>query len=99
MDVEIKRKWIEALRSGKYNQAQRELFRFRDEEYENPVAYCCIGVGNHLVLSGTCLADLVTSEVGRALGLDEDQIDKLVELNDDEEASFAEIADYIEKNL
>lgn len=33
------------------------------------------------------------------LELSDDQIAKLIELNDEEEASFSEIADYIEKNL
>lgn len=36
MDAELKKKWIEALRSGKYEQAKGVL--------RNGDAYCCLGV-------------------------------------------------------
>lgn len=37
MDPEIKTKWLEALRSGRYKQAQRTLSKDAD-------TYCCLGV-------------------------------------------------------
>lgn len=38
MDKDIKRRWVEALRSGKYTQGKGKLF----EDYKN--AFCCLGV-------------------------------------------------------
>ena len=37
MKAELKTKWIEALRSGKYNQGRRALVT-------NQGSYCCLGV-------------------------------------------------------
>ena len=38
MDPELKKKWIEALRSGKYKQGKNRLHRAEDN------SYCCLGV-------------------------------------------------------
>jgi hypothetical protein len=129
MDTDLKTKWVEALRSGRYSQATEVL---HDEENGG---FCCLGVlckvmgaefGKateydedvhneydyvpHIdgrVLSAGDDQELrpsVLSEVGLTL---DDQI-KLVIMNDGTERagepptqrhSFAEIADYIEKNL
>lgn len=40
MDQEIKKEWVEALRSGEYVQGQRRLHEIVDEEHK----YCCLGV-------------------------------------------------------
>lgn len=43
MDAEIKARWTEALRSGKYQQAKGILCEI-DPESEEPVGFCCLGV-------------------------------------------------------
>lgn len=40
MNPEIKRQWLEALRSGEYKQGRRYLRR----EFKGDSLYCCIGV-------------------------------------------------------
>lgn len=107
MDTELKRKWIEALRSGKYEQGA-DLLRSGDNKY------CCLGVLCELVGESwefikarrayvidhdgaiPCYGmppDRVTDDAGlRGHAL------KLSSMNDGGK-SFAEIADYIEANL
>lgn len=41
---DIKAKWVEALRSGKYKQGAAALKRVWSEENEENVEYCCLGV-------------------------------------------------------
>ena len=43
MKKSIANKWVEALRSGKYQQAKGKLVVF-DEEHEKAVGFCCLGV-------------------------------------------------------
>ncbi len=42
MNTELKRKWIAALRSGKYKQTAGSLCR--TDNKGKPAAYCCLGV-------------------------------------------------------
>lgn len=99
----IKEEWIPALRSGKYAQGTGKL---RDTEN----LYCCLGVACDLLTKPlnievgkttysyhynemyeylpTCIKDY--------LGLDSAVEEKLVILNDEENKSFSEIADYLE---
>lgn len=51
MPAELKSKWLQALRSGKYAQTKEYLRITREESedsysdmYEKPVGYCCLGV-------------------------------------------------------
>lgn len=88
MDAEIKRKWIEALQSGKYQQCTRALC---DRE-EAPTQYCCLGVLWDLEGRPDNLTALWAKHVGMNKG-------RLIKMNDDQGRSFAEIADYIEQNL
>lgn len=104
MDAEIKRKWIEALRGGQYQQATLALRR-------NNVAFCCLGVlcdvtqpqewacsaaGDwyHRDCDGTIDDDLA----GEEFGLTFEQQETLASLNDSGK-TFGEIANYIEKHL
>ncbi len=103
MDAEIKRKWVEALQSGKYKQARDVRKRCADG------SYCCLGV-----LWEVC-GPVEWRDVGDIgyrpfrQGRDDDgfyipsearipSYQLLIKLNDGGK-SFAEIADYIEKNL
>ncbi len=94
----LKQKWIDALKSGKYAQANGIL--------HNKVAesYCCLGVLDAIepgVKTGSTY--LLTLDTGLASescvkGLEKKvQID-LAEMNDDGQ-SFDKIADWIDKNI
>jgi hypothetical protein len=94
MDAQSKAKWVEALRSGKYDQCRTQL--------RDGIGFCCIGVG-YQVLVGSCDEIEVESDetdfASDAIGLRGKEQKRLIVMNDDEEKSFEEIADYIEKNL
>lgn len=106
-DPEVKRKWIEALRSGKYKQGYRSLHK---ED-----TFCCLGV--QLDAAGCewknsfwpifSVAFINNEEIGTTtwshsycnkIGLTEQEMIDLFIINDRGE-TFVEIADYIEKNL
>jgi hypothetical protein len=107
MDPEIKAKWIEALRSGKYKQARMALRR--DDRF------CCLGVLCDVAgatwepFAGepcatfpgieTRCAEVLSDEAQNMLGLPFERHEQLWHMNDDEGRSFDEIADYIEANL
>ena len=116
---QVFRKWLKALRSGKYDQVQGQLreaeYDYDDDDYDaepkltNVVGFCCLGV----------LCDIAAKDGGRQwgergmndddetppevildyLGLDSDMTSHLIEMNDDQGASFEEIADEIEFNI
>lgn len=115
MNPEVKALWIEALRSGKYQQGQGALRRISDGG--GPDQFCCLGV----------LCDLAPTELGswfsaefenyRQFGtnVNTSQVGvltsevtnwanlfyygELIDLNDSKKAPFTKIADYIQENL
>lgn len=110
MDKEIRDKWCQALRSGKYSQATGYLC--------DGTSFCCLGVLCEVNNEKRTLSDIRDLDKDIPLysyyiknteceydipegycDLNQETIEKLVELNDDEECSFDEIADYIERNL
>lgn len=102
MDTELKTKWLEALRSGKYKQGKHLLRSVHDQ-------FCCLGVlcdvidptlwtrdGERRYSYDGYAAVLPTSierlaKIGR-------RTDTLIAMNDSGKP-FTEIADYIEKEL
>jgi hypothetical protein len=96
MDAQLKSKWVAALRSGNYQQGKTVLYHPKHE------TYCCLGV--LCVVHGDSLSKLAhactTNITWFDTGLDDKQRSLLGDtMNDSEGKSFAEIADYIEKNL
>jgi hypothetical protein len=101
MNKEIKQKWLKALRSGRYKQAQNAL--------HTESGYCCLGVlakvqrvPNEILENRGFLEDDL---VGYSAGLSRKSQRVLSRLNDKEDddglpagKSFKEIADYIEKH-
>src|SRR5579859_3396843 len=103
VDNEIKTKWIEALRSGKY---ERGLTCLRDANNQ----YCCLGVLADIIdpegwikktdfvfshkLQNTRGAQYLSSKV-----LNEKIQTDLACMNDSNKYEFPAIADYIEENL
>ncbi|ALA16090.1 MULTISPECIES: hypothetical protein [Chelatococcus] len=108
MDAEIKARWLEALRSGRYKQGKYRL-RTHDDQF------CCLGVlcdlveperwipaedggepvyaHGHSHFIGFPALDMLGGG-----GLSSGTASTLIKLND-AGASFPEIADYIEANL
>lgn len=100
-----KKKWINALRSGKYKQGDGSLYRCEDNEK----FYCCLGVlcqvtGNshnrHMVDEFPRFDD--DGDVAHFMGLSAYMQNRLSYMNDgngEQPQSFSQIADYIEKNV
>jgi hypothetical protein len=106
LNEELKAKWIAALRSGEYTQIKGVL------RGANGEGHCCLGVlcevaEMKLVRVGEdCHFNSVLDAEGAERGYEpivkmigEANVSKLWPMNDCEEKSFAEIADYIEKHL
>lgn len=110
MKPEIKARWVEALRSGRYKQGRGAL-RMKDD------TYCCLGVLCDLIdpegwgdvgclpetpiyawsrASEELAYDYLPEDLRDEVGLDEEDQSNLTCMNDDG-TSFGEIADYIEK--
>lgn len=114
MKKDIKDKWVEALRSGKYKQCTGALCRV----YYNGCAYCCLGVlADTLNLpnneekaydSHDCEEKYKTYD-GRDCNLTDarlaeieltsNQQAQLIDLNDNDKRDFNYIAGWIEENL
>jgi hypothetical protein len=104
MNKELKEKWVDALRSGKYTQGRMYLRNDKNE-------FCCLGVLCDAYNSkgwvqrtgtfprygeGVCY---IPEEIAYAIGIENEQQNKLSVKNDNEKAFFHEIADYIERNF
>lgn len=106
MKKTIKKKWLKALRSGRYKQCRQELC--------NSKGYCCLGVlarisgskKQHLKFDN-CKKDyrihkfggLLSPKFLREVGMKDLTQKRLSDMNDYDRKSFEEIADYIEKKL
>lgn len=95
MDAKLKADWVKALRSGEYRQTK---FNFEDGE-----GFCCLGVLCKIAGRQTELDDgghrqdnwrFVEGEIMSTL-----IVERLVDMNDEIENSFSQIADYIEKEI
>jgi hypothetical protein len=96
MNSELKQKWIAALRSGNYEQADHRLRRVR----HGNVSYCCLGVllcvsGRYRVFGNdeNEYYGFINAELGDATR------SQLAGMNDYQGRTFAEIADYIEQTI
>jgi hypothetical protein len=103
MDAQLKAKWVEALRSGEYTQARYGIGNQATKEL------CCLGVAANVLkpsLALECTNDAVDllNLHGLDGGRDGDMeftgtVRVLIDMNDTDGKSFAEIADYIEAKL
>ena len=101
MNAELKSKWVEALRSGRYVQGYGQLY------YNQK--YCCLGVLCSLMRPPDDPSEVEQSwdgwagELGPKMaeeaGLTVETQCHLVGMNDELRVPFERIADYIEANL
>ena len=106
MNKRIKKIWLKALRSGKYEQGAGTL---KQIDQEGRPRYCCLGVlqesiGCKISMDRyfeyresklTMLSDYMRNKVG----LSKKHALELAIYNDDKVWSFKKIADWVEKNL
>lgn len=108
MKTSYKRAWVEALRSGEYKQAQRQLCTVNGD-------MCCLGVLIDTTIDGDWTLQRrrpnrtryafdgngldLNPDLRDRVGLSLSDQDTLVHLNDSVGASFLAIADWIEDNL
>lgn len=106
MDAKLKQQWIEALRSGKYEQTKEAL--------HSGDGYCCLGVLCDISRLGSWegenyevpddLGELRTLKgelefLRESFGIGNDQERTLIRMNDDDGLNFDAIADYIERAI
>ena len=95
MNQKIKKKWVDALRSGNYLQGMGWL------AYEGQ--YSCLGVLCDVMCTFACyyegFIDALPHFVMKRAGLNKDVEHMLYYANDVAGYSFSEIADWIEENL
>lgn len=103
----FKKKWLEALRSGKYKQGAKRL---KVISPEHDISYCCLGLacivmGHRPATISTCITGNSYPKVPNAIRFDKSKetVNKLTEMNDGmwstRKRSFKQIANWIEKNL
>ena len=105
MDVDIKRVWLEALRSGDYTQGCDQLLNTESG------GYCCLGVLCHATGNMThgCSHDsngemsghgiFLHPSLGAHFSLSQEDQRLLAAMNDQQGKTFTEIAAYIEEHL
>ncbi len=111
LNKKFKRKWVNALRSGKYKQGDSYLFDSTNN------THCCLGVAcaiSNITKEQIEFVNFIDSDIVRfnaetlnasdkaalnALSKDQDLQDKLANFNDGHKLSFKWIASWIEKNL
>lgn len=110
LPVLFKRKWLKALRSGKYEQAHGilcEHIGYNHKSAKDVYGFCCLGVAGHIqgVLSGNrnsgkgYLEGMKgISKIPAPLRGDNDLTCKLTTMND-RGSSFKKIAAWIDRNL
>jgi hypothetical protein len=104
VNPEYKAKWVAALRSGQYQQAQKAL--------KSEGGFCCLGVlcdvmradvcgewdEDDYFVTGSIDDSYLPDDVATLASVDCDVQNSLVDMND-KGATFSAIADYIERTL
>ena len=110
-DNELRRRWVAALRGGKYDQTRRELRHNRTSANDS---FCCLGVLCDVfdpegwdTINGESYGALLGEGIGSSshpppevmaeAGLSQTEVSTLIFMNDDEEMAFDEIADAVDK--
>lgn len=113
MNRELVEKWVEALESGKYRQANGTLC---EVDKHGRYSYCCLGVGARVCGLKKIKGDVLIygeyhdnpllnaenqpyKEVASLLGVTAKRQDTLTKLNDEVGIDFKNIAKWIRKNI
>lgn len=94
-----RKKWVDALRSGKFQQTTQLLHRDTVDESGQPITkHCCLGVAD-LICNLKQKKDRATLDTPHELklGLSSSDHCRLWTANDDDGLNFNQIADMIEK--
>lgn len=100
MNKELLKRWVEALRSGKYEQGRKVLCQY--DEDGNATAFCCLGVLQNIErrIEGDERCDELLDENSLKEFLGVNKNDGFIQSTyaswNDEGMTFPEIADYIE---
>lgn len=100
----VKAKWLKALRSGEYRQAQHTLYK------PETAGFCCLGVLQHCMSGGKVEVyedgsyfSTPSYEWYKSIGgvncYNSDIETELMKMNDDRGCKFKTIANYIEKHV
>jgi len=109
MKKKLKKKWVKALRSGKYDQGTGGLHS------EDDNTHCCLGVlcevlvkkdkknfskhGDSFIFNNKRMLGELNDELLKKVKITDEQQVELICMNDSDDMSFKKIAKYIEKNL
>lgn len=95
MESRLLKRWIVALRSGKYEQGNGEL---ESVDEEKNMYYCCLGVLRHIVnpKDRRQTGELLNRKQLKAYGLSDEMQYTLSAMNDDG-ISFKRIAQWLKK--
>lgn len=112
MKEEVKRQWVNALRSGKYIQGEGKL----KQKMDDGVVYCCLGVLCEIVgvpyittkgfyeyifdgasFSTSSMTNVYFADDDRSLPIEVQNV--LTDMNDHGDKDFNQIADWIEETL
>lgn len=113
MKKSVKRKFLSALRSGKFKQTTEQLCEVDTDD--NTEHFCCLGLlcaihnaevspnkSNWAVNNGNAFymgeLDMPPSVVEKWSGLSGQEMRVLAGLNDNDRYTFSQIADYVEKH-
>lgn len=102
MDPEKKRVWVAELRSGNHRQGKHKLMQ---QVAGEPTMYCCLGVlakVTGLLTEKQLFYNEGYDQLHVVLGVPPYGVSNrttCIHMNDTEGKSFAEIADWVEKNL
>ena len=109
MNVQYKKMWLKALRSGVYAQGDGALYIAGDADVYNKATkrfitrerYCCLGVLYHCVTNKRPLQEkqYLAEIMEKRVGLNAEIQRKLAIMNDQRNWKFPTIANWIEKNL
>lgn len=101
----LKKKWVSALRSGKFKQGKGDLYATRTDGENIEERYCCLGVlGSLLGMSKVemekraFLPKRLDKVLGPAGGEDETTQERLAKMNDGGK-SFKQISAYINRYM
>jgi hypothetical protein len=109
----LKAQWLKDLRSGNLKQCSGALCEKGSKNKK--ASYCCLGVlgrsiqkikafpieyiNGRIRYKGECEYGQLPTELREEIGIPDQVETVLIHMNDDEQKSFKEIADFIEKNL